>query len=90
MYSSYDYTHPYETHKTNEGLEFGHPLTPDNGCNYNHDKMREDGYQFFQDFQHPDRDYPTRWWFRNMKVWNRYLPGVEAKGFVATSKLQNS
>ena len=52
--------------------------------------MREDGYQFFQDFQHPDRDYPTRWWFRNMKVWNRYLPGVEAKGFVATSKLQNS
>jgi hypothetical protein len=88
MHDPYDYTHPHDTLRSRPGFEVGHPLTADNGCHYKRDKMREDGFELFQDFQHPDRDYVTRWWFRNLKVWHKFVPGIEAKGFTAIHHLK--
>lgn len=88
MLDTYDWTHPHEGRHVPAGIEFPHPVMPDNGCNYKRHKMREDGYELFQDFQHPDRDYVTRWWFRNLKVWHKYVPGIEEQGFTAIHHLK--
>lgn len=90
MYDPYDFTHPHETLRTRSGFEVGHPFTADNGCHYNRDKMRRDGFELFQDFQHPEYDHVTRWWFRNLKAWHKYTEGIEAKGFVAIDHLKIS
>jgi len=88
MHDHYDWTHPHEGRSIPAGFECSHPYAPDNGCNYKRDKMREDGFQLFQDFKHPDNSYVTRWWFRNLKAWHKYTEAIEAQGFVAVNHLK--
>lgn len=54
---------------------------PDNGCIFKTERMKEMGYTQYLDTQHPDRDYVTRWWFRDEHNRDRVIKGIKAQGF---------
>jgi hypothetical protein len=88
MRDHYDWTHPHDGRSVPAGGEFPYPYLADNGCTADIDRMRKDGWVLYQDYQHPKRDYKTRWWFRNLKAWHKYSDAIEAKGFVAIEHLK--
>ena len=70
------------------GLELPTVVMPDNGNKMKADRMRELGYKFRRESQHPDRDYPTAWWWRSERLYAKVEPAILAKGFVFTSDIQ--
>lgn len=54
---------------------------PDNGMQFDPERMEELGYTCHIDTQHPERDTPTRWWFNTTKNRDKIQPGIEARGF---------
>ena len=63
-------------------------VMPDNGNLMDAERMKELGYKFRRESQHPDRDYPTAWWWRDARLFERVEPAILGKGFVFTSDIQ--
>ena len=63
------------------GLDLPSVFMPDNGCIFKPDRMEEMGYTQYLDTQHPDRDYVTRWWFRDEHNRERVQKAIKAQGF---------
>ena len=55
---------------------------PDNGILFKTSRMKEMGWMFYQDSQHPEREYPTRWYFREKKTYLVLLEKIKKRGFV--------
>lgn len=63
------------------GLDLPSVFMPDNGCIFKPDRMEEMGYTQYLDTQHPERDYVTRWWFRDEHNRERVQKAIKAQGF---------
>lgn len=63
-------------------------VMPDNGNSMDAERMKELGYKFRRESQHPDREYPTAWWWRDQRLYERVEPAILGKGFVFTSDIQ--
>ena len=63
------------------GIDLPSVFMPDNGCQFKPDRMEDMGYTQYLDTQHPDRDYVTRWWFRDEHNRERVQKAIKAQGF---------
>ncbi len=63
------------------GLDLPSVFMPDNGCIFKQDRMEEMGYTQYLDTQHPEREYVTRWWFRDEHNRERVQKAIKAQGF---------
>ena len=63
------------------GLDLPSVFMPDNGCIFKQDRMEEMGYTQYLDTQHPEREYVTRWWFRDEHNKERVQKAIKAQGF---------
>lgn len=63
------------------GLDLPSVFMPDNGCIFKPDRMEEMGYTQYLDTQHPEREYVTRWWFRDEHNRERVQKAIKAQGF---------
>jgi hypothetical protein len=81
-------------HKSQEPFYVGPTLDlpsivmPDNGNSMDVERMKELGYKYRRESQHPDRDKPTAWWWRSERLYERVEPAILGKGFVFTSEIQ--
>ena len=64
-----------------DALDLPSVFMPDNGCIFKTERMEEMGYTHYVDTQRPDRDYVTRWWFRDHHNRDRVLKAIKAQGF---------
>jgi len=62
-------------------LALGGVFMPDNGMQFDPERMEELGYTCHIDTQHPESDTPTRWYFNTEKNRDKIKPGIEARGF---------
>ena len=46
--------------------------------------MKSIGYKYRIESQHVERDHPTAWWWRDMKLFDRVKERIEGKGFAFT------
>ena len=63
-------------------------VMPDNGNAMDAEYMKELGYKFRRESQHPDRDKPTAWWWASERLYEQVEPAILGKGFVFTSDIQ--
>ena len=67
--------------RVKDGLDLPSICMPDNGCIFDYDRMVDMGYTDYIDTQRCDRDYVTRWWFRDEHNRERVLKAIKAQGF---------
>jgi len=81
-----DYSHyeerSWHSSVSGERMDLPSIAMPDNGCAFDIERMRETGYTFYIDSQHPDREKPTRWWFRSDRNLSELQEKIQKKGFV--------
>ena len=63
-------------------------VMPDNGNSMDAEHMKSIGYKYRIESQHVERDHPTAWWWRDMKLFDRVKERIEGKGFAFTSNIQ--
>ena len=71
-----------------DALDLPSICMPDNGDRGDREHMKSLGYKWTIMSQHPERDYPTRWWWAIPRVWEVCRPKIEAKGFVFTTEVE--
>lgn len=59
---------------------------PDNGCQFDAERMEELGYPLFIDTKHPQREHLTRWWFRSERSREQIIQGIISRGYVVLTK----
>ena len=64
------------------------PLTPDWGCQYQVERMRETGYTLYQDHKQEGKEGVCRWWFRNLKAWHDNQDRLEGLNYEAIAPLK--
>ena len=64
-------------------------VMPDNGNSMDAEHMKSIGYKYRIESQHVERDHPTAWWWRDMKLFDRVKERIEGKRFAFTSRHPN-
>lgn len=71
-----------------EQFETFRPLSPDWGCVYDIDRMREQGYTLYQDYKQEGKEGICRWWFRDLKAWHDNQDRLEGRKYEAIAPLK--
>ena len=63
-------------------------VLPDDGASFDLERMKDNGFTMYQDFQRGSREDKTRWWFRDDKTYNARLEQIIKMGFTVIAPTQ--
>lgn len=72
----------------NSFAEGTYKVLPDNGASFDLERMKDNGFTMYQDFQRGSREDKTRWWFRDDKTYNARLEQIIKMGFTVIAPTQ--
>ena len=72
----------------NTFAEGTYKVLPDNGASFDLERMKDNGFTMYQDFQRGSREDKTRSWFRDDKTYNARLEQIIKMGFTVIAPTQ--